>query len=450
MKKLLAMALALVMCLGVTTMAWAEGKPIMSNGVWSNVTKDNVQDLLDGKYGSIDNTTIVLSAGDYSKLELRAAIAGTTYTCPHNDPHDETGPVTFNAVDAYESHMSDKPHHGDARVFTRTISNLTISAQDGANVAGLDLLSRTYDGDPDPFVEGAKGYRVVFNVTGLTFSNVNFTGSVVISSKFSEGTSISGVTFENCKFTTGGIASGNGQAINYSNDLNNGKVENLVVKDCEFKNCYQGVYTNGITNVTVKNNAFDTIGHNAVAIQSPTNASTNHGNVVITENYFNNVTNRVFRFNEIGEGTTVTINNNVMVNSGDGDGQLFKATTIAEGVSTNLENNYWDGKDAATAVANESARPTKTGVTAGTFKGEVTAAMLAEGVEAVPNGDGTFTVRGPQPETPPRYYYNSTTTTTKDDTKTSSPKTFDAGVGIYAVTAMLSVTGMAYVGKRKF
>lgn len=48
----------------------------------------------------------------------------------------------------------------------------------------------------------------------------------------------------------------------------------------------------------------------------------------------------------------------------------------------------------------------------------------------------------------PRYYYNSTTTTTKDGSKTS-PKTFDAGVGIYAVTAMLSVTGMAWVGKKR-
>ena len=51
--------------------------------------------------------------------------------------------------------------------------------------------------------------------------------------------------------------------------------------------------------------------------------------------------------------------------------------------------------------------------------------------------------------TAPRYYYyNSTTTTTKDGSK-ASPKTFDAGVGIYAVTAMLSVTGMAWVGKKR-
>lgn len=44
------------------------------------------------------------------------------------------------------------------------------------------------------------------------------------------------------------------------------------------------------------------------------------------------------------------------------------------------------------------------------------------------------------------YYYYAPTTT---DTKTDSPKTFDAGVGIYAVTALLSVTGMAWAGKKQ-
>ena len=51
---------------------------------------------------------------------------------------------------------------------------------------------------------------------------------------------------------------------------------------------------------------------------------------------------------------------------------------------------------------------------------------------------------------PPRYYYNSTTTTdTKTDTTKGSPKTFDAGIGIYAVTAVLSVTGMAWTAKKR-
>ena len=83
----------------------------------------------------------------------------------------------------------------------------------------------------------------------------------------------------------------------------------------------------------------------------------------------------------------------------------------------------------------------------------VTVTVDADGVKI--NGKdaarGEYTVPvtpDPTPEQPPRYYYNSTTTTTKDGSKTS-PKTFDAGVGIYAVTAVLSVTGMAWVGKKR-
>ena len=47
------------------------------------------------------------------------------------------------------------------------------------------------------------------------------------------------------------------------------------------------------------------------------------------------------------------------------------------------------------------------------------------------------------------YYYYHPTTDTKTDTTKGSPKTFDAGVGIYAVTAVLSVTGMAWTGKKR-
>lgn len=55
-------------------------------------------------------------------------------------------------------------------------------------------------------------------------------------------------------------------------------------------------------------------------------------------------------------------------------------------------------------------------------------------------------------EAAPRYYYNSGTTETgkTDENKKGSPKTFDPGVGIYAVSAALSLAGMAYVGKRKY
>lgn len=44
----------------------------------------------------------------------------------------------------------------------------------------------------------------------------------------------------------------------------------------------------------------------------------------------------------------------------------------------------------------------------------------------------------------PRYYYNSTTE------PTPSPKTFDAGIALYAALSLTSLTGMAALGRKKF
>ena len=47
------------------------------------------------------------------------------------------------------------------------------------------------------------------------------------------------------------------------------------------------------------------------------------------------------------------------------------------------------------------------------------------------------------------HHYGGSGITTTTGTKTNSPTTFDAGVGIYAVSAILSVTGMAWVGTKQ-
>ena len=54
-------------------------------------------------------------------------------------------------------------------------------------------------------------------------------------------------------------------------------------------------------------------------------------------------------------------------------------------------------------------------------------------------------------EAAPRYYYNSGTTETgkTDENKKGSPKTFDPGAGIYAVSAALSLTGTAWIGRKR-
>lgn len=55
-------------------------------------------------------------------------------------------------------------------------------------------------------------------------------------------------------------------------------------------------------------------------------------------------------------------------------------------------------------------------------------------------------------EATPRYYYNSGTTTdtdNADEDKKGSPKTFDPGAGIYAVSVALSLTGTAWIGRKR-
>ena len=84
---------------------------------------------------------------------------------------------------------------------------------------------------------------------------------------------------------------------------------------------------------------------------------------------------------------------------------------------------------------------TETVITGGKFSDEPT---VANGYKATQNADGTWTVTKIS-----SYYYYSPSTTTPDTTTKGSPKTFDAGVGIYAVTAVLSLTGMAWTAKKR-
>ena len=108
-----------------------------------------------------------------------------------------------------------------------------------------------------------------------------------------------------------------------------------------------------------------------------------------------------------------------------------------------------------TTAANAAVRNAASGETVTVVKGNAALTEVPAGVVVVPGEGTTVTVNGvtvtgdsytvPQP---PRYYYNSTTTTTKDEAK-GSPKTFDAGIGIYALTAVLSVTGMAWTAKKR-
>ena len=426
MKKLLSVVLALLMLavmLPVTAMA-EEGDPTPVNGVW-NVTPANAQDVLDGKYGSIDGTTIVLGKGDYGQLELGRATAypnsNTKYYTFKGGYDAPTEVSDYDTAEALKTTLADtSTYHGNLK-YTRSLNNVTIKAADGAavNVAGVSMQSAhiygtgsttVHDYVLDRDIADANGsFWLVHHVNGIKFVGLNFTGNVNIASSLNDAV-ISGFTFDGCSFTTNGTARSNGQALRYYNENNNGQVSDLTVKNCTFTNCYQGVYTMKIKNVAVENCDFNTTGHNAIAIQGE---ACNHGNVVITNNEFKNIGDRIVRFNIIGEGTTITIKNNTSVNSGDSNGEIIAANSRPESVQVTMSGNTW---------GNVGKKEAKNGA----------------GFENVVNEPGTITIIVPPTEDTPKTEPEKNPTTGANDVVA-------AAAALMAVSAL----GMAVLSRKK-
>ncbi|RZS94268.1 TasA family protein [Cuneatibacter caecimuris] len=304
------------------------------------VSPGNIGEYLSGQHGSMSDTKLILAPGNYGKLEIGTVTAeskdDTVYICPNGNGHDGTS-LTFTDIDEFKAHVEPDKWHGRS-TYIRTIENLTIAAEDGVNVEGLSIVSGHMYDTQDPINTRQGGYYLTQKLSNINFVNISFTGNVDIETSQLD-TVIDGVTFDGCSFTTKGTASANGQALRYYNEANNGNVKNLTVKNCTFKNCYQGIYTSHINGISVTGCTFNTIGHNAIAVQSQ--SVTDHKAVVIENNSFEDIKDRIIRFNGVGADTQFTIKNNTAVNSGDLCKEVIKATSLADGITYDISGNNW-------------------------------------------------------------------------------------------------------------
>ena len=314
-----------------------------------HVNKDNIQDYLDGKYGSINGMTLVLAEGNYGKLELGRA---TKYPGSNTDYY--IGGVSEANKKTYDEFVTIK-NNGQwsaSAYYVRNMSNVTLKAAQGATVtvAGLTggsghVYGECYDYVLDKAYTSGSAYYLTQNWSNITIEGITFTAPVDISSSLGT-TVIDGVAFKNCAFNINNTASGN-QALRYYNENNDGRVKNLTVDGCSFNTCFQGVYTQKINGVTVINSSFDTTAHNAIAVQSGSEP-VNHKAVVITGNTFANIGDRIIRFGDVGADTQITIKNNTATNSGDSSGEVMKAQSLAAGVTYDISGNNWgEGKTVA-------------------------------------------------------------------------------------------------------
>ena len=308
------------------------------------VNSGNIQDYLDGKHGSIDGMTLVLAAGDYGTLELGRATKYPGSNTQYRIGSFNDEPMTFDDFYATKNGSA----WTGTPCYIRSMNNVTFKAAEGAEVkvAGVYAFSghRYQDGydyvlDRD-VVNGSNTYYVANRLTNITFDGITFTAKSNIETS-QEQAIINGFTFKDCTFNIGHTEDNSDYiALRYYNENNNGNVRNLVVDNCKFNNCRQGVYTSHVYGVNVTNSTFNTTGHNAIAIQDFSGVG-NHGKVVITDNVFNNIGDRIIRFNNVGADTQITIKRNTATSAGNAAGEVIKATSLASGIKYDISGNNW-------------------------------------------------------------------------------------------------------------
>ena len=355
MKKLLSVVLALLMLavmLPVTAMA--AGAPTLEKGVWKNVDPNNVQALLDGEYGSINETTIELSAGDYRKIEFGRA------TACENSKTEYYLSGNKSTVEAIKKDIDDHPNGGAGqREYVRYMSNVTLKAADNAevNINGLVAFggqvnstkwySRDFVADRD--MSATENNNICYWIgqkwSNITFKGLTFTGGVNIEAYGNKDTLINNVKFDNCKFSITDNPSET-YCIRLNVDGNIAQANNLVVNKCEFTNGNTAVLTDGMPNVTVTDSTFSGLARHAInPMMNYLPKAPGYGEITVTGNTFKNMSNAekgtILRMGEVGAGAVLTIKNNTAT-EGITLANSVKVNSLADsGITYDISGNNW-------------------------------------------------------------------------------------------------------------
>lgn len=273
----------------------------------------------------------------------------------------------------------------------------------------------------------------------------------------------------------------------FSGDNKIAVMKNLTFKDIDIDSVLIRAYNSGDNScLTVDGCTFDNV--KALNVVRASSGDAMRCRLVVTNSTFKNCIATSNGIIQIDSSNTTNATDNEIKNNdfiGNKVGPADNVAVIYLSAPATVQNNYFDGntttantgkKNGVVVIGSQAggSRVENNAFVSHTFTGgDAQGAVYgAKGATTVSNnyygtginhlakaGDGfsegsvatgyTNMGSGNHSYTAPRYYYyNSTTTTTKDGSKTS-PKTFDAGMGIYAVTAVLSVTGMAWVGKKR-
>lgn len=561
MKKLLAMALALVMALSVTTISWADGnKAAEFNGqqydtLLAAVRAAVQEDTTAGKTIKLlgDVTEDVADIEGLSNFMLTIDLNGHSYTGMIRKYHDlvvkdtsesKTGTAHFSyvmcnvlklqggtividdaeifhgtylegaavTINGGEYQNSSEANHTMAINFQEG-SSLTINSgvfwtndnlEKGGNTAvpygAHFVVGRTEQGNYTIQKTSADGTTLYFydlstaakaaadGDTITLLANQTIDRKVEVKNSVTiDGNGKSIALAETVKDLPVGPTRYAQGVFEFSGDNKTAKIEGVMFKDIDRQTVMIRAYNSGSNStITVDSCTFDNV--KALNIVRAASESAQKSKLVVTNSTFKGCTASLNGIIQIDNNSTGNAASEITKNDfiGNTIGPADNVAVIYLSAPATVQNNYFDG-NTTTANTGKKNGVVVTGSHAGgsmvennafvshTFtEGDAQGAVYgAAGDTKVSNnyygtginhlakaGDGfsegsvatgyTNMGSGNHSYTAPRYYYyNSTTTGTKADGTKGSPKTFDAGVGIYAVTALLSVTGMAWAGKKR-
>ena len=408
MKKILATILALVMALGLCTTAWAGGEATVNS-------KEELEQALNDssvttiKLGANITASITIAAGKDVTLNLNGHTLTNTdgqHTITNNGTLTITGTGTVDNVTHQRAAIV---NNGTA---TLNGGTYTRSKEDPENNKGSAGENSFYT------ILSDNGATMTIN-EGVRVTNVGHFSSMIRNGGTSASTLIiNGGTF------SGGL-----------NAIKNDEAGVLTINGGDFSNASQFVVMNW-HKTTINGGSFKALSSaDAVLFTAKYAENVAVGELTIKNGTFERAADRqkMLEVTYKGENGDVLYTGTAGISGGVFADDVSAYATEGTAVAS-LKGVYYVGAANIESAVNSM----NGGDTLTVVKGEVT----INGTKYSKESNVTYTK-------PTSYYYYSPSTTTPDTTTKGSPKTFDAGVGIYAVTAVLSVTGMAWTAKKR-
>ena len=458
------MALALVMALGVTTISWA-GENV------AQTTKDGTTT----PYTSLTDALNAAKGGGTVELLDNVTLTGNwTAVGTETDPFKGTFDGKGHTITGLSIPISDNEYVGfigmldGGTVKNVKFASVTVNGKadvgtavgriiNGGTVSGVQVLGGTVSGAKrvGGVVGSIKASGTVSDCTNAAVVNASDrnAGGIVGSAYYTVTGQQMYITncVNNGTVTASGVCGGivSLSAANVSGNTNTAAVSGTEVGGIVGEQKSYGSVTNNTNSGAVTNTGDGTYGAGGIIgwlrYHGTSEASAYEVSDIISVTGNKN-SGSVTGGNDAG-GIVGTVYNSAVIMNNKNTATSFSAATFAAGIVGNYQTTE---TPAATAPAQNKLTFGSNNTSTATLE-QITAPCKALLIYTNDNPIIEEVVPDPTPEQPPRYYYNSTTTTdTKVDGTKGSPKTFDAGMGIYALTAVLSVTGMAYVGKKKF